>query len=726
MPFPVRVLHRQGPERRGGLGGAVLAGLTEARGEWVVVMDGDLQHPPELAERLAMVGASRGLDLVVASRHVASGDAGGLSSATRHAVSRLSTLAAKAFFPRRIGRVADPMSGYFAVRRAALTSGMKPTGYKILMEILVRHPRLRIAEVPFQMVARHSGESKASLREGLTFLRHLARLRSSVLARQVYRSSASSPLMWLFRAFEFGLIGLSGLVVNTGALWLFSQQSLHLHYAVAAILATEASTTWLFVLTETLVYRGDKPGTVKSRGFRFFLLNHVALVARLPVLALLVDGLGLGVLVANAITLVLLFLVRFTVADAAIYGRGDSAADSLPPREPIRLVIDAAATARTPEPQRERPLAPGLSRYLTYRYSMPGLCTIGSQVRLPELEYFRAQWLGNDTDIQIRVGAVGDRHPLPRAIVTQLGNPPSIGYREHLGRLGANFQVELGEPLQVVVSTALSHSPHVVYTNIIEALLRFVAVSRGVMLLHAACVELDGVTVLVSARTDTGKTGTVLRLVRERGAKFLSDDMVILSADGRVGCFPKPLTISHHTLRAVNSNELSTREWRRLKLQSRLHSKEGRQFALLLSQLNLPIMGVNALTQRVVPPPKYAVDQLLPCQIIPEGKATELFVIQRGEKGMGDLSAEEAMGTLLANTEDAYQFPPFRQLAPSIVIGEDDYPALCRKEREILESAVGRLRTRWLSTPDFTWADMIPKLLDADSASTGLTAGRFA
>jgi hypothetical protein len=236
------------------------------------------------------------------------------------------------------------------------------------------------------------------------------------------------------------------------------------------------------------------------------------------------------------------------------------------------------------------------------------------------------------------------------------------------------------------------------------------------MLLHSACVELDGVGMLISAETDTGKTGTVLRMVRERGARFLSDDMTIVHPDGRVGCFPKPLTISHHTLRAVGSEELSRSEWRRLKLQSRLHSKEGRQFAMLLARLNIPIMGVNALTQRVVPPPKYTVDRLLRCTIIPSTKVSELFLISRGPQGAGELSRADAMKNLLANTEDAYQFPPFKQLAPSIVIGEDDHLALRRKEHTILASALGGLRCRWLSNPDFSWADEIPATLDAERA----------
>ncbi|WP_340682725.1 GtrA family protein [Amycolatopsis coloradensis] len=695
---PVRLFHRAPGERHGGLGGAVLACLTQARGAWAVLMDGDRRYPPALAPWLTEIGRARDMDVVIASRFA------GQDGVSRHWASLLSTTAAKAFFPHLLGRPSDPLSGFFAVRRAALNlDRLRLDGFKPLLEILVRHPGLRVAEVPLRTQPRSAGRRQVSPRAGVTLVRQLVRLRTAPPGRH-----ALSPNNRLMRAGAFGLVGLSGLVVNTAVLWLLHGHLLGLHYLLAAILATEASTTWLFVLTEMLVYRGAKSSSTVSRAVRFFLLNHALLVLRLPMLALLVDAIGLGVLSANAFTLGLLFLVRFGVTDMAIYGRGEPSATT-PTRDPIRLIVDATPT-RSPAggaPNR----SPGLARYLPYRYCIPNVATIGSQVRLAELDYFRAQWLGQDTEIQIRVGPVGSRRPLPRAVVTQFAWPPAIEYSEHLGRFGANFRVSLGSPIEVIVSPGLGRSPHVVYTNILEALLRFVAVSRGVMLLHSACVELDGFGVLISARTDTGKTGTVLRLVRERGAKFLSDDMIVLCGDGRVGCFPKPLTISHHTLRAARSEELSRREWRRLWLQSLLHSRQGRQLGLSLSHLNVPIMATNALTQRIVPPPKYAVDRLLPCEIAAEARVTELFVIERGPYAVADMRPEDTASTLLANTEDAYQFPPFSHFTPSIVIGEDDHRALREKERDILSAAVRGMRARSLAVPDFSWADEIPKLL---------------
>jgi dolichol-phosphate mannosyltransferase len=87
-------------------------------------------------------------------------------------------------FPRRLAGVTDPMSGLFAVRVAAIdTTRLRPLGFKILLEILARHEGLRVTEVPFRFAARHAGDSKASWREGVRYLRQLANLRMTSVSR---------------------------------------------------------------------------------------------------------------------------------------------------------------------------------------------------------------------------------------------------------------------------------------------------------------------------------------------------------------------------------------------------------------------------------------------------------------------------------------------------------------------------------------------------------------
>ncbi|MBY8870447.1 glycosyltransferase [Micromonospora sp. PLK6-60] len=704
-PITVRVLHRPVGQRGGGLGGAALLGIRHARGEWVMVMDADLQHPPESAARLAAVAMRHDVDVVIGTRYAGSGSAGGLDGPLRAVTSSWATRLAKTLFPRRLATVSDPMSGLFAFRRAAVRlDRMNPSGFKVLLELLVRHPGARVAEVAYEMEPRHGGRSKASLREGTTYLRQLLRLRGLRLVGQMRRHPRTRMERWreMSRMVAFGLVGLTGMVVNTGALWLLHEPA-GMHHLLAAALATQVSTTWNFLLVDNLIYRRDRTGGPLARAARFFLLNNALLLLRLPVLQALVWT-GMNVLVANALTLTALFLVRFLVNDRVIYTAVDKSR-----RDPVRLLVAVAERATTGTPSRRR------YQYLKYRYDVAGLVTIGSQMVLPELEFFRAQWVADrDVDIAVRVSDVGGRGPQRRAALTQYAEHSVLRYEEQLGRLGANFRIQLGPPIDIQVGPLLARSPHVVYTNIIEALLRFVMIARGHMLVHSACVTIDGVGVMLSALTDTGKTATVLRLLRDHDGSFLSDDMTIIRSDGTATCFPKPLTISAHTLRAVQAQDLTPREWRRLQLQSRLHSKGGRSFALTLARLNVPIMGINALTQLVVPPPKYSVDRLVPCRIARTAEVAELFIIERGAPALSELAGGETVERMIRNTDDAYGFPPFRYLAPSLVVDGIGYHELRAREREVLTGFLSRVRSRVLASDTFGWADEIPRLIRAE------------
>jgi glycosyltransferase involved in cell wall biosynthesis len=709
-PVRVRLLHRGSGSRRGGLSSAVVEAARHARGDWVLVMDGDLQHPPEAAALLARTAMRHDCDIVVGTRYAAGGVKGeGLGSTRRVIVSSYATQLVKDLFPRRLAMVSDPLSGLFAFRRASVDLGrLRPTGFKILLEILVRNPVARVAEVAYCFEPRAAGASNASIRQGFAFLRHVVRLRGARLARQLRDrpASRSERIHQAVRFAMFGLIGATGLVVNSAALWFF-YHVIGWNHLVGASLATQVSTTWNFILVDAGLYRKRSNGTRLSRAIRFFLMNNVLLLARLPVLELLVARAGLSVLVANGITLVALFVVRFVLSDRAIFAGGG--ADTR--RDPVRVLVDL-----------REPLANGAvagrkrSRYLTYRYDVAGVVRIGSQIMLPELEFFRAQRVADgDVDIAIRVGDVGHKRPRRRASMIESVNPTVISYEEHLGRLGANFRARIdGEHITIDVGPLLAKSHHVVYTNVLEPLLRFVMVSRDRMLLHSACVELDGVGVMLSALTDTGKTGTVLRLLREHGGKFLSDDMTIIDRDGNASWFPKPLTISSHTLRAVNADDLTRSEWRRLQIQSRLHSKSGRSFAMTLSKFNLPIMGINAITQILVPPPKYTADRLVSCQFATGTKVRELFIIERGTPRLARVDKQDALAQLLTNTDDAYGFPPFRYLAPAINIGSRDYHQLRELEREILSDFLDNIRVRALGSNNFSWADEIPGLLGPD------------
>jgi dolichol-phosphate mannosyltransferase len=175
--LPIRLIHRDPEHRHDGLSGAVVEGLRVAHARQVCVIDADLQHPPELLPRLLQRAGEDDLDVVVASRRCEGGKMATLGM-LRRVLSGASTFAARALFPIRLRAVSDPMSGFFVVRRDAVRlEHLRPRGFKILLELLVRNPGLRVGEVPFEFGARFAGDSKASALEGLRYLRQLASLR---------------------------------------------------------------------------------------------------------------------------------------------------------------------------------------------------------------------------------------------------------------------------------------------------------------------------------------------------------------------------------------------------------------------------------------------------------------------------------------------------------------------------------------------------------------------
>jgi dolichol-phosphate mannosyltransferase len=171
----VRLIAR--PQPVGGLSGAVIDGIRAAEGDWIVVLDGDLQHPPELIPTLIDLAVQRRPDMVVASRYRHDGASSGLASPARRATSRAATAAAKILFPLALRHCTDPMTGFFAIRRASIhPEELRPRGFKILLEILIRQ-RLSFEEVPLRFESRTSGRSKATARQGLSYLSQLLSLR---------------------------------------------------------------------------------------------------------------------------------------------------------------------------------------------------------------------------------------------------------------------------------------------------------------------------------------------------------------------------------------------------------------------------------------------------------------------------------------------------------------------------------------------------------------------
>ncbi len=241
----LRVMRRQ-TER--GLSSAVIRGWQVARGEILSVIDADLQHPPEVLIEL-LKATLDGADLAVASRHI---EGGGVSdwSIVRRFLSRGAQLLGLVLCPAVVGRVSDPMSGYFMVRRSAIAGPkLNPLGYKILLEVIGRGSIGKIAEAGYVFQERDSGESKVTWKQYIDYLGHLIRLRSSRQNRHQNRhqnrqSKRAFPTQRLIR---YGLIGVSGIFVDMALFYLLTEIAglgLIFSKVVAAEIAIASNFLW--------------------------------------------------------------------------------------------------------------------------------------------------------------------------------------------------------------------------------------------------------------------------------------------------------------------------------------------------------------------------------------------------------------------------------------------------------------------------------------------------
>lgn len=206
----LRVMRRQG-ER--GLSSAVIRGWQVAQGQVLGVIDADLQHPPAVLRGL-IAAMQAGADLAVASRHV---EGGGVSewSLARRVLSRGAQTLGLLILPGVVGRVSDPMSGYFMVRRQAIAGPvLNPKGYKILLEVIGRGTIETITEVGYVFQERQEGSSKVTWRQYLDYIHHLLRLRAGGRLSHLHRR-----FPWQ-RFLRFGLVGITGVVVDMTILYL--------------------------------------------------------------------------------------------------------------------------------------------------------------------------------------------------------------------------------------------------------------------------------------------------------------------------------------------------------------------------------------------------------------------------------------------------------------------------------------------------------------------------
>jgi dolichol-phosphate mannosyltransferase len=255
----IRLVRREGAERYGGLSTAVTTGIELFSGasEYTCVMDADLQHPPEKVREMLEIARRSDADVVVASRYAPGSRHAGLPGIMRRAVSVGSKYLAQFVF-KEARKTSDPMAGFFLVKNQGISGiQFRPTGFKVLLEILVCAPELEVLEVPFDFQARHAGVSKATARQGFEYLAH-------ILSLFWYVPSAG-------RLWKFLLVGASGVLVNMATLIVLAEY-FDANKVIAWMFAVGLSILSNFLLNNAFTWRDIR----HSSRIHFFLRGVLA------------------------------------------------------------------------------------------------------------------------------------------------------------------------------------------------------------------------------------------------------------------------------------------------------------------------------------------------------------------------------------------------------------------------------------------------------------------
>ena len=272
---------------------AVLEGFKNSNGDILVVMDADLQHPPE--KILDMLKKINGADIVIGSRYIEGGEIEDWSI-IRRIYSKFAKILAYIFVPK-CRKVKDPLSGFFMLKREVIeNTNLNPIGYKILLEILAKGNYRKVLEEPIKFCNRKRGKSSLNIGVQSKYIKHLLKL--------------SWELKEFHRIIKFGIVGLSGIFVNLFVLW-FLTSFIGIYYLYSAIFSIEASIISNFLLNDLWTFRDRRDRNWIRRLIKFNIISLPAFPMQISVMGILKEIFGVYYLMAAFIGIIIVFIWNF-------------------------------------------------------------------------------------------------------------------------------------------------------------------------------------------------------------------------------------------------------------------------------------------------------------------------------------------------------------------------------------------------------------------------------
>jgi len=295
-----------------GLSQSVADGFVHASSDILVVIDADLSHPPALIPSMyhEILG---GNDIVIGSRYM---DGGGIKKwpLKRRIISLGATFLGRLLFPD----VSDPVSGFFAIKKRVIANAsLKPRGYKILLEVLGKGTWEKDKEIPFEFVDREIGSSKLKLKT-------ITEYAQQVMDITIYSFSHHHSAAWREwkKVFKFGLVGISGILVNMGFLKFLLM--INIPDYIALFFAIFISILNNFLWNDVWTFKASPQRTVTSirqRLCSFCTISAGGAIINYGVAILLKQFLGMNIYVSNFIGILLGFSWNFLINRRFTWGR---------------------------------------------------------------------------------------------------------------------------------------------------------------------------------------------------------------------------------------------------------------------------------------------------------------------------------------------------------------------------------------------------------------------
>jgi len=288
-----------------GLSQSVADGFLHASSDVFVVIDADMSHPPALIPKM-YEEIRAGSDVVIGSRYM---EGGGIKKwpLKRRIISLGATFLGRLLFPD----ITDPVSGFFAIRKDVVAQAqLKPRGYKILLEVLGKGTWEHDKEIPFEFSDREIGSSKLKIK---TIIEYAQQVLDITLYSFAHHQSAAWR-EWK-KVFKFGIVGLTGIVVNMSILW-YLKEFVSLDLLIAGFIATELSILNNFLWNDLWTFRSTEDQKLSSRWQRLVAFNLVSaggVAINLSFLYALTTWFGLYYMLSNMIGILVAFAWNFMV-----------------------------------------------------------------------------------------------------------------------------------------------------------------------------------------------------------------------------------------------------------------------------------------------------------------------------------------------------------------------------------------------------------------------------